>query len=418
MLAAVMLCTACTDAAESALSGTESIASQSAQTSSAASDEETAQGWQSAVSEQTAASEQSAENPQTEDTEQTEQSAQEESADEVQETPEEQTATEPTADEQTQTSQTVPVPQTDPPAQTEPQSDFEESVPQSEFVAEETQTAQAKPPVQVVIPMIVAPSSPKTAAFVEDNGYIDYSNAAQGYIGVCYTGSSDRAKLRMICGGTTYDHDVTIGGVDYFPLSCGSGSYTLQLYEHAEGKMYALVIDKTVTLSVNSELNAFLQPNHYVWFEQSSECVEKSAELCAGAQGDVEKIAAIFGWLTENISYDKELAATVQSGYCPNPDRTLSLKKGICFDYASLFAAMTRAQGIPSRLVVGYAADNIYHAWNEVYTDETGWITPQLLLKNKGYNIVDATFYASAADKGAISEYISNNGNYAAIYYY
>lgn len=295
---------------------------------------------------------------------------------------------------------------------------FHESVPQSEYITQESQTSQAKPPAEVVIPTIASPSSPKTAAFVARNGYIDYSNASQGYISVCYTGDSDRAKLRMICGGVTYDHDVTIGTVDYFPLSCGSGSYTLQLYERAEGKLYALVIDETAELSVDSELNAFLLPNHYVWFEQNSACVEKSAELCAGAQSEVEKLAAVFGWLTENVSYDRELATTVQSGYCPNPDSTLSSKKGICFDYASLFSAMTRAQGIPTRLVVGYAADNIYHAWNEVYTDETGWITPQLLLKNKGYNIVDATFYASAADKGVISDYISNEDNYAAIYYY
>ena len=47
---------------------------------------------------------------------------------------------------------------------------------------------------------------------------------------------------------------------------------------------------------------------------------------------------------------------------------------------------MVRSQGIPARLVVGYAADNIYHAWNEVWTDETGWITPELLLSQKGYN--------------------------------
>ena len=79
---------------------------------------------------------------------------------------------------------------------------------------------------------------------------------------------------------------------------------------------------------------------------------------------------------------------------------------------------MARSQGIPTRLVVGYAADNIYHAWNEVWTDETGWITPELLLSRKGYNIVDATFYAGSSNKAKIAEYIQNSGNYAALYYY
>lgn len=353
-------------------------------------------------------------NPQELPDEQTAQSAESAQTDETAQSIESGTGESAETEQPAQTAQTAQEQSEQPSVPEQPR---EESVPAGEFI-EQTQTAQAQPPAQVVLPTVVSPSAPKTAAFVAENGFIDYSNAAQGYIAVSYTGGSDRAKLRMVCDGVTYDHDVTIGGVDYFPLSCGSGSYTLQLFEHAEGKMYALVLDETVELSVESTLSAFLKANHYVWYEQDSACVEKSAQLCAGAQNEVEKLAAIFLWLTENVSYDRELAATVKSGYCPNPDKTLSLKKGICFDYASLFAAMTRAQGIPTRLVVGYAADNIYHAWNEVYTAETGWITPQLLLKNKGYNIVDATFYASAADKGAISEYISNEGNYAAIYYY
>ena len=281
-----------------------------------------------------------------------------------------------------------------------------------------TPAATTTPPAPVVIPEVRTVSSPGADVFTCDNGCIDYSNAAEGYISVTYTGGSDSAKLRMICGGQTYDHDIALGKADYFPLSCGSGSYTLQLYEHAEGKMYSLLIDKTVKLTVNSDTEMFLLPNHYAAFDKNSAAVAKSAELCAGKSGTVEKLAAVFTWLTDNVTYDKELAKTVRSGYCPDPDRTLSAKKGICFDYASLLCAMMRAQGVPTRLVVGYAATDIYHAWNEVYTEETGWITPQLLLKSKGYHIVDATFYASAADKDKISDYISNAGNYSAIYYY
>lgn len=281
-----------------------------------------------------------------------------------------------------------------------------------------TTAATTAPPAPVVIPEVRTVSSPGTEVFTCESGSIDYSNAADGYISVTYTGGSDSAKLRMICGEQTYDHDIALGKADYFPLSCGSGSYTLQLYEHAEGKMYSLLIDKTVKLNVASETEMFLLPNHYVKFDKGSAAVAKSAELCAGKSGTVEKLAAVFTWLTDNVTYDKELAKTVRSGYCPDPDRTLAAKKGICFDYASLLCAMMRAQGVPTRLAVGYAATDIYHAWNEVYTEETGWITPQLLLKSKGYNIVDATFYASAADKGKISDYISNAGNYSAIYYY
>ncbi|MCI9382900.1 MAG: transglutaminase domain-containing protein, partial [Lachnospiraceae bacterium] len=56
--------------------------------------------------------------------------------------------------------------------------------------------------------------------------------------------------------------------------------------------------------------------------------------------------------------------------YLPDVDATLQERKGICFDYSALFAAMLRAQDIPVRLAIGYVQpDNIYHAWNQVYLD-------------------------------------------------
>ena len=38
---------------------------------------------------------------------------------------------------------------------------------------------------------------------------------------------------------------------------------------------------------------------------------------------------------------------------------------GICQDLAAVTACMLRVQGVPARLVIGYA-DKYYHAWNTV----------------------------------------------------
>lgn len=280
-------------------------------------------------------------------------------------------------------------------------------------------TAASAPPAEVVIPDVKTVSSPGVDVASSDSGVIDWSNASLGYISAAYTGASTGAKLRIICGDMTYDHDLSPDGADcYFPLSCGSGTYSVILYEKLSGTKYSRAVEAEFTAKISDEIAMFLYPNDYVMFTKKSACVKKAAELCAGKDDVIEKTAAVFGWITDNITYDYDLAAAVQSGYLPDPDSVLSRRKGICFDYASLVAAMLRSQGIPTRLVVGYASPNIYHAWNEVYTAETGWITPQLLLSSKGYNIVDATFYASASDKSAISAYISNGANYSAIYYY
>ena len=282
-----------------------------------------------------------------------------------------------------------------------------------------TTAAPPKPPAEVIIPDICAVSSPQTEVQRSDTAMIDLSNASEGYIAVSYSGKSARAKLRIVCGGVTCDHDLATGGVvEYFPLSQGSGDYTISVYEQLEGKSYLSALDCTASVTIADDVGMYLYPNKYVMFDKSSSCVYKAAEVCAGAGGTVERLAAIFAYITDNVTYDYELAATVVSGYIPDPDSVLKKRTGICFDYSSLFAAMARSQGIPTRLVIGYASPDIYHAWNEVYTEETGWITPELLLSQKGYNLVDSTFYAGAADKAAIADYISSGGNYSAIYRY
>ena len=287
----------------------------------------------------------------------------------------------------------------------------------------ETQPSQttAKPKAEAVIPKINMPKATGEKVISGTNAEVDYSNAGEGYISVLYTGSAAAGKVRIKCGDVQYDHDISPNVRVFLPLM-DSGSYSVKVYEQFSGAKYAAVAEGSFDVTIKSSTGMYLYPNKYVDFDSSSSCVKKAAEVCAGETDDVEKISLIFTYVTDNIIYDKALADDVRAGkvtnYVPDPDSALAAGKGICYDYASLFAAMCRSQGIPSRLVIGYADPNIYHAWNEVYTDETGWITPELFLKKKGYNITDATFYAGNSDKEKIAGYISNDGNYSAIYRY
>ena len=278
---------------------------------------------------------------------------------------------------------------------------------------------QPDPPPVVTIPNFPVPTSPGTNVANAAKGWIDYSNASQGYVSAKYTGSVPKIKLVITCEGhsTPYNHDVAPGVVEYYPLSYGAGNYTVTLYENTSGSSYAEIVSCRFSTNTSS-IQPFTFSNYYSVYDSNSKCVTKSAELCAGKTGTIDKVAAVFGWVTSNITYDYDLAATVQSGYVPNPDRTYNSKKGICFDYASLMCAMLRSQGIPTRLVVGWAKTDIYHAWNEIYTEETGWITPELMLKKAGWNITDATFYSTSGNKAQIGSYISNSSNYTVRYYY
>ena len=44
----------------------------------------------------------------------------------------------------------------------------------------------------------------------------------------------------------------------------------------------------------------------------------------------------VYNYVVQNITYDKQLAASVKSGYLPVLDTVLAKKTGICFDYAAL----------------------------------------------------------------------------------
>ena len=115
------------------------------------------------------------------------------------------------------------------------------------------------------------------------------------------------------------------------------------------------------------------------------------------------------------VGYDDAKAASVTSIYMPDVDDTLATRKGICFDYAALTAAMLRSQGIPTKIIFGYVApDDLYHAWNMFYTEESGWVTVKFEVSANSWNRVDLTFAAG----GASAAFVGDGSNYTEVYFY
>lgn len=282
------------------------------------------------------------------------------------------------------------------------------------FSSAKTSSAEEKP-VKVTVPRIATGNFTGAKTLENDIASVDISDAASGVVQVSYKGSCSNVKVRITMGDNVYDYGLS--GSAVYPLQSGSGEYNVKVLENISGKTYAIALDESFSAEV-SDFSPYLLPTQYISFSQSDNCVKKAAELCAGCDSDAEKIAAIFKYVTDNISYDKQLAASVKSGYIPDPDSTLAKGTGICFDYASLFAAMCRSQSIPTKLVMGYIQGNMYHAWNEVYTKETGWVTLDLFIEKNKWNLLDPTFYASADNKSDAAEYMSDKDGYSAVYYY
>lgn len=192
---------------------------------------------------------------------------------------------------------------------------------------------------------------------------LDVSFLSEGYfLAAVQKPSSHRLKLRVVKDGETLTYDLNSNG-DYevFPLQLGNGDYEVSLYENVSGKKYSQ--EGRISLSVRTRLPGvcFLYPNQYVNYTQFSEAVTKAEELCAG-KGPKEAYATICDFMKNNFVYDYIKAVTVQAGQLPDIDNSYAKRMGVCQDLSAITVCMLRTQGIPSRLIIGYA-DNQYHAW-------------------------------------------------------
>lgn len=141
--------------------------------------------------------------------------------------------------------------------------------------------------------------------------------------------------------------------------------------------------------TVEEDVAQYLLPDEHVTV--SAEVVNQALQLVGEAGNDVPKIIAKFvDWIKKNVSYDEAKWAARQSGV-KIPDLTdnemLSVRSGVCTDYANLFMGFCRAVGIPARSVLGYGLRNektdlrqeiqttTSHAWVEIWIPDYGWLT-------------------------------------------
>ena len=267
-------------------------------------------------------------------------------------------------------------------------------------------------------PKILAPEASGSVVFENGTVSIDASHTESGYFMVRYTGTNDKVKLR-VTGPDQSEYVYLLsarGEYETFPLPCGSGSYQAQVLEHTGNDMYAVAYSADISASIQDEFSPFLCPNQYVNFSAESLTVAKGSELVKDTYSDLEAIERIYRFVTGEISYDEEKAASVAYGYLPVVDDTLKSKKGICFDYAALMGAMLRSQGIPTKLEVGYSGD-AYHAWISSYTKESGWIDGVIQFDGDTCTLMDPTL-AAGNSASSVKKYIGDGSNYVVKYSY
>lgn len=326
------------------------------------------------------------------------------------------TETEPekTIPENTEPPETEPlptqIPETEPEITHPPATEPEPTVPK---VTEPPVTVELTE--EAAIPNHITAEASGSKVKSNDYAIIDYSNTEDGYVMVQYSAETE-SKLKAQVKGpvTTYTYTLTPKQWAAFPLSDENGAYQISIYENVTGSKYAVVLSLSVTVQMEDEFAPFLRSNQYVDFDSAPNTVAKAKSLCAGVSDPLKKVEKVYDFVV-GMTYDTQLANTVTSGYTPNLDRVLSRMSGICFDYAALMTGMLRSQGVPAKLVVGYAG-NAYHAWISVWSESTGWVDGVIYFDGASWKRMDPTFASSGG--ADMLEYIGNGSNYTAKYFY
>ena len=78
---------------------------------------------------------------------------------------------------------------------------------------------------------------------------------------------------------------------------------------------------------------------------------------------------------------------------------------------------MLRSQGVPCKLVVGYAGES-YHAWINVWSEESGWMDAAIYFDGHSWQRMDPTFASTGKSSEKIMKFIGDGENYNPMYFY
>ena len=214
-------------------------------------------------------------------------------------------------------------------------------------------------------------------------------NANDGTVKLTYNNDYDvKVKLLVqLTGGTQYKYDIPKGSVNInIPLTQGNGEYKFVLCRNISGTKYAVIQTVSITQKLASDNDAFLSSNYIISWDNTNAAIKKAQSL-AKKKSTNDKIKYIYEFVVKNYSYDYTKAGNINdiaktAAYIPNVAKVYSEKKGICYDYSVLMAAMLRSVGVPTKVVTGYTPNaTVYHAWNNVYADSK-------------WNVMDTTYDA------------------------
>ncbi|MCK5812381.1 MAG: transglutaminase domain-containing protein [Clostridiales bacterium] len=238
---------------------------------------------------------------------------------------------------------------------------------------------------------------------------INTDNISNGVIDVAYNSTLNTVYyLKIVKGDQSIWYTLIKGTTDQFSLTFGNGTYTLKILETTEAGKARTVKSIEVNVYIENSTDIYLNSVQNVEWNNNMDSIDYSNSIIYETVESLIQKVKVYELIIFNYSYDYNKFDNVKASfYLPVIDDTFHSQMGICYDYSSLLAGMLRSQGVPTKLVKGYASfsPDVYHAWNEIY------------INGKWY-VIDTTYDAYYVKRGTKVTMFKNPNNYNKVYEY
>lgn len=137
---------------------------------------------------------------------------------------------------------------------------------------------------------------------------------------------------------------------------------------------------------------------------KSNDAIDRTAKKIVGSETeDKKKAYRLYEWICSNITYDYDKAEQIvvdPTVVASGSKVAYTERRGVCFDYATLYVSMCRAVNLKVRLVTGLGySGSVWgdHAWNQVYSsEENRWINVDTTFGSSGYDYFDRANFSSS----------------------
>lgn len=214
---------------------------------------------------------------------------------------------------------------------------------------------------------------------------IDSSRVNEGIITVKYKGTTtDNIRVYVLhnfksCAGYNIK-DITKNTI--ISLTNGEGIYYIEVVKN-DGRTETIIATKTIEVTSIDEFLPFLHSTYAVYWNEDMKVINTARKLTEDIYDVCERIDIIKNFVIESLYYAADDNKDyLKWTYFPNIDEIYIEGKGVCTDFATMFAAICRSQDIPCKLITGYAGTKEeLHVWVEVFNG-THWQTIDLTLED------------------------------------